>query len=89
MGLLAQRAMQFFLTVLKRIKQENMAEVTFWKVRGNRESGHKGSPWVAVTVSETQSSQAVRGSFDHIPCGLYKWHYIDCPIDWIERCLRG
>lgn len=66
--LLAQRAMQFFLTVLKRIEQENMAEVTSRR----SEDGSKGSLYVTVTVSETQSSQAVSGSFGHSLYGLHK-----------------
>lgn len=63
-GLLAQRVIRFFLTVLQRIKQENTAEVT----SGRAEEVEQMDPSlsVAVTVSEIQSSRPTSGSLGHV-----------------------
>lgn len=88
-GLLDQRVIRFFLTVLQRIKQENMAEVT----SGRAEEVEQMDPReVCQWLSQSLRYKVLGLQVVHLVMffyDLHRRHHSDCQIEQTERRLSS
>lgn len=88
-GLLDQRVIRFFLTVLQRIKQENTAEVTSGRAEEVEQMDPREVCWwlsqsLRYKVLGLQVVHLVMFFYD-----LHRRHHSDCQIEQTERCLSS